>query len=232
MPNSHPSSSLPNNRALQRQRQSATSSNAPSQTLTQTSTPPSPRTGVPAGTLRLRATGAPNEDRRIRWAEDVVDNEGLGRKKSKGKSIYLVVLHGILPSDYLSSGHAIFNCHWAAHEIMNLIQSILKILVLILSPVCCIYHAPSAIDESSSESDSSSSSGSDSESEGGGGDDGRARMGGDGKGKQRRKNQSHGHGSYEPCGGHGSGSKRKGKRKNAYERQPRPKDDQVETVKA
>ena len=35
-----------------------------------------------AGTLRLR--GVPAEDRRIRWAEDVVDNEGLGRKSSKG----------------------------------------------------------------------------------------------------------------------------------------------------
>ncbi len=37
---------------------------------------------VPAGTLRLR--GEPVEDRRIRWAEDVVDNEGMGKKTSKG----------------------------------------------------------------------------------------------------------------------------------------------------
>lgn len=43
-----------------------------------------PRTAVvvPAGTLRLR--GEPMEDRRIRWAEDVIDNEGMGKKTSKG----------------------------------------------------------------------------------------------------------------------------------------------------
>ena len=37
---------------------------------------------VPDGTLRLR--GAPVHERRVVWAEDVVDNEGLGRKSSKG----------------------------------------------------------------------------------------------------------------------------------------------------
>ena len=47
-----------------------------------------------SGTLRLRAddrtaasSNAGNEDvtsRRIRWDEDVVDNEGMGKKKSKG----------------------------------------------------------------------------------------------------------------------------------------------------
>ncbi|SLM34088.1 type 1 phosphatase regulator ypi1 [Lasallia pustulata] len=76
-----------------------------------------------AGTLRLR--GVPAEDRRIRWAEDVVDNEGLGRKSSK---------------------------------------------------VCCIYHAPRAVGESSSESSSDSSS---SESKGDSEpDNSSARMGG------------------------------------------------------
>ncbi|KAI9877906.1 MAG: hypothetical protein M1830_002461 [Pleopsidium flavum] len=39
---------------------------------------------VPAGTLRLR--GEPAEHRRIRWAEDVIDNEGMGKKTSKGES--------------------------------------------------------------------------------------------------------------------------------------------------
>lgn len=47
-----------------------------------------------SGTLRLRAddstatsSNVGNEDvpsRRIRWDEDVVDNEGMGKKKSKG----------------------------------------------------------------------------------------------------------------------------------------------------
>jgi protein phosphatase 1 regulatory subunit 11 len=47
---------------------------------------------VPA-TLRLRAEEAPTDtreetsaSRRIRWSEDVVDNEGMGKKSSKGTS--------------------------------------------------------------------------------------------------------------------------------------------------
>lgn len=33
--------------------------------------------------------------RRIKWAEDVVDNEGLGRKKSKGSSsVHLIIYEG------------------------------------------------------------------------------------------------------------------------------------------
>jgi protein phosphatase 1 regulatory subunit 11 len=35
----------------------------------------------PTGTLRLR--GGPRSRPRVVWSEDVVDNEGLGRKKSK-----------------------------------------------------------------------------------------------------------------------------------------------------
>jgi protein phosphatase 1 regulatory subunit 11 len=37
---------------------------------------------LPDGTLRLR--GASTDDRRVMWAEDVIDNEGMGKKKSKG----------------------------------------------------------------------------------------------------------------------------------------------------
>lgn len=73
-----------------------------------------------SGTLRLRADDEPTADnneangptRRIRWSEDVVDNEGMGKKSSK---------------------------------------------------VCCIYHKPRQIGESSSESDSSDSDSSDSD---------------------------------------------------------------------
>jgi protein phosphatase 1 regulatory subunit 11 len=55
-----------------------------SQTQTQPPTLPSP---IRAPVLRLRGA-APREGsgRRISWAEDVIDNEGLGRKKSKGIS--------------------------------------------------------------------------------------------------------------------------------------------------
>ncbi|KAL8908606.1 MAG: hypothetical protein Q9207_000694 [Kuettlingeria erythrocarpa] len=130
-------------------------------------------------TLRLRADSA--DRRRIRWAEDVVDNEGMGRKKSK---------------------------------------------------VCCIYHAPHAVGESSSENDSasSSSSGSDPDSgkDGNDDDDGRARMSGSGKGRRRRKGE-HDHRDRDregECGRHSSHgekpapARRKG-RGNAYETQPK-----------
>lgn len=40
------------------------------------------RLSAPSGVLRLRAE--PAERRRIQWAEDVVDNEGMGKKSSKG----------------------------------------------------------------------------------------------------------------------------------------------------
>ena len=43
--------------------------------------PPPPK--IPDGTLRLR--GGPIQDRRVTWGEDVIDNEELGRKKSKGE---------------------------------------------------------------------------------------------------------------------------------------------------
>jgi len=64
------------------------------------------------GTLRLRAEPSPR--RRIRWADDVIDNEGMGKKSSK---------------------------------------------------VCCIYHKPRVVGESSSDDDSDSSSSSDSNSD-------------------------------------------------------------------
>ena len=40
------------------------------------------RLSAPSGVLRLRAE--PTERRHIQWAEDVVDNEGMGKKSSKG----------------------------------------------------------------------------------------------------------------------------------------------------
>jgi hypothetical protein len=40
------------------------------------------RLSAPSGVLRLRAE--PSERRHIQWAEDVVDNEGMGKKSSKG----------------------------------------------------------------------------------------------------------------------------------------------------
>jgi protein phosphatase 1 regulatory subunit 11 len=66
---------------LQARQQQAPSASAPSQTITETSQPPSqeqtPRV------LRLRGARNPAA-RSVQWADDVVDNEGLGRKSSKG----------------------------------------------------------------------------------------------------------------------------------------------------
>lgn len=55
-----------------------------SQTTTQTSEPEIRE--EPPRILRLRGAHAANR-RGVQWAEDVVDNEGLGRKSSKGKSL-------------------------------------------------------------------------------------------------------------------------------------------------
>ena len=114
--------------------------------------------------LRLRGAHDPSARRRIQWAEDVVDNENLGRKSSK---------------------------------------------------VCCIYHAPKEVGESSDESDSSSSSDDDDSS--GGEEDGGAGMAGAGKGKGRRSSRKHENEHGEDCE-HGGGKK---PNRNAYERMPK-----------
>jgi len=77
-----PPASIP---AFTRNRRQPASSTT-SQTQTETNAAPHPRIAIPVGTLRLRAAAAPN-DTRVRWAEDVIDNEGLGRKRSKGSSL-------------------------------------------------------------------------------------------------------------------------------------------------
>nr|OQO30693.1 hypothetical protein B0A51_01968 [Rachicladosporium sp. CCFEE 5018] len=59
-----------------------TRSGTPSATQTITDASPS----TPSATLRLRAPAV--ERRGISWAEDVVDNEGMGRKSSKVCCIY------------------------------------------------------------------------------------------------------------------------------------------------
>lgn len=57
-------------------------------TLTQTQTTP---TDTPPQTvLQLRA--GPSTERRVVWTEETVDNEGLGKKKSKSESYSLAVL--------------------------------------------------------------------------------------------------------------------------------------------
>ncbi|KAF2692149.1 hypothetical protein K458DRAFT_381975 [Lentithecium fluviatile CBS 122367] len=145
-----------------------------SNTVTQTITPhPVLRFSATSGTLRLRAE--PTEQRHIQWAEDVVDNEGMGRKSSK---------------------------------------------------VCCIYHKPREVGESSDESSSDSSSDSDSDSEP---DNSTARAAGGNKrgGRRGRRPHDHDHKDGDGCGdGSGNGAPKKGhpRRKpspNAYEKVPK-----------
>ena len=146
----------------------ATATPAATGTQTQTTAPPSPPPAerAPDGTLRLR--GGPIEDRRVRWNEDVIDNEDLGRKSSKGaRPIPLPPRH--------------------AHA---------HVLTRRAPPVCCIYHRPRAVGESSDEDSS------DSDSDDSGADDGGARP----------ANGAGGHSHKGPCK----------PRKNAYEKMPKP----------
>ena len=53
-----------------------------SHTIEETRPNPVLRLSAPSGVLRLRAE--PEERRHIQWAEDVIDNEGMGKKSSKG----------------------------------------------------------------------------------------------------------------------------------------------------
>ncbi|CAG7556661.1 unnamed protein product [Fusarium equiseti] len=145
------------------QRQQQRSAPAPSQTQTETpSQTPETREQAPQ-ILRLRGAHASN-GRSVQWAEDVVDNEGLG--------------------------------------------------------LCCIYHKPKAVDESSDESSSDSDSDSDSDR------DGAQPAGG------KRQSCGHGHGHNHGRGRrNGKGKEKRAPSPNAYEKVPKlkPKDGPSET---
>ena len=109
-----------------------------------------------------------------------------------------------------------------------------------ISPVvCCIYHAPHPIGESSSESSSDSDSGSNSSDSdsGGSNDDGRAQMGGIGAKKDKRRHPHQHHEGEDGCsldneGGRSLKKKGKAMRKqrkpNAYETVPHNKPKKAE----
>jgi protein phosphatase 1 regulatory subunit 11 len=64
-----------------------------SRTLTQTSTPArgtennDAGPSEPVGVLKLR--GGPSRRQKVVWSEETVDNEGMGKKKSKSKWGYI-----------------------------------------------------------------------------------------------------------------------------------------------
>lgn len=94
-----------------------------------------PEGGQIIGTLRLRTTRLTGP--RVAWDEDVIDNEGFGKKKSKSNAYFHLSKFSIESSS---------NCFH--------LRSFIS--------VCCIYHKPRRYDESSSSDDSSSDSDSDS----------------------------------------------------------------------
>ena len=110
---------------------------------TATTTDPDTGPGYP------QATRAHPPGRAVQWASNVVDNEGLGRKSSKGM--------------YASMGGVIAASSWRQPCMVA------KTCLLVFPPllVCCIYHRSRGVDESSDES--SSSSDSDSSNSGSGG---------------------------------------------------------------
>jgi protein phosphatase 1 regulatory subunit 11 len=56
---------------------------ATSGSATTTTNEAGPSVSLPSGTLRLRGQRT-DSGRHIQWAEDVIDNEGMGKKSSKG----------------------------------------------------------------------------------------------------------------------------------------------------
>lgn len=180
---------------MQQAERRAPTASAPSQTTTVTEpslgSPDVDTTRTqPARTLRLRGARA-SAARSVQWAEDVVDNEGLGRKSSKGT-----------PGNHRSFCHVSFT------------PSLLTLHFAIL--VCCIYHRPKAVDESSDDSSSSS----DSDSSGADSD-----LDADRKGKARACGHSHG-GRGRRTGRKDNNDKDGQARRpspNAYEKVPKPK---------
>ncbi|KAI9773939.1 MAG: hypothetical protein M1840_006165 [Geoglossum simile] len=90
---------------------SSSSSNA-MRTVTQLVAEVRPFT-LPDGTLRLRGVTA--DGRRVMWAEDVVDNEGMGKKKSKGANTVKLLMPAFIyqqlpPHQYAASitNHALW----------------------------------------------------------------------------------------------------------------------------
>ncbi|KAI2642183.1 phosphatase inhibitor-domain-containing protein [Xylaria nigripes] len=160
---------------IQRQQRQAPDSGSHTQVQTPSDTATSAESGASTPILRLRGANPPSSNR-VQWAENVIDNEGLGRKSSK---------------------------------------------------VCCIYHAPRAVGESSDESSSdSSSTDSDSDSDGDATYDPRARA----LAQRRARDRQHRHGDGQHHPDHCDRGKRNHKVKstrrpspNAYEKQPRPR---------
>ncbi|GFZ43823.1 hypothetical protein JCM24511_01543 [Saitozyma sp. JCM 24511] len=101
----------------------------------------------PVGVLRLR--GGPTR-RRVVWRDDTVDNEGMGKKKSKNADT--------LCATYPSMRVELSKEDTADQRVDRVGRTGWGWVVLrqLTPAVCCIYHRPRAFDESSTESSSGS----------------------------------------------------------------------------
>ena len=158
-----------------------------------------------------QARNGTSGERRIRWAEDVVDNEGQGKKSSKGAR-----------SPSVSLGFYILLFPPVLHDVWKTVLTHAAKHI-----VCCIYHKPRAVGESSSEESSSDSSSDESDSDSDV-DNGEARMANGSRRYRPHGRHGHGHDHDQPGSDQDSqqpGPARKKKRSrpkpNAYERMPR-----------
>ncbi|KZP17715.1 hypothetical protein FIBSPDRAFT_864708 [Athelia psychrophila] len=113
---------------------------------------PEDSTAAPeAGVLTLRG-GQRRNRRHVVWDDDVVDNEGAGKKKSKSEC---ALRGGLALFPFLSFPFRPLSTFQASHCPISFAFAFAFALV------CCIYHKPKRFDESSSEESSDSDSDSD-----------------------------------------------------------------------
>ena len=132
-----------------------------------------------------------------------MDNENLGRKSSKGVSC--VPQHEEAPCEMETGRDLVLKYQH-------------KYKLILGAVVCCIYHKPRAIEESSDDDLSSSESDSDSEP-----DNSKARIGGKGKNKRKGHHHDRKDGDDECLHSPGDNSARQKRSKNAYEKMPKNK---------
>ena len=71
---------------------------------------PSARVAPQAGVLRLR--GGPRSNQRVVWREDVIDNEGCGKKSSKSTLPPSFYLHFPFPLPFHIAHNILNHIHW------------------------------------------------------------------------------------------------------------------------
>jgi ABC-type nickel/cobalt efflux system permease component RcnA len=162
----------------------------------------------------------------VQWAEGVVDNEGLGRKSSKGTHARRTFLIILCPKLY----HIIASLSISLERNGIPIQRAEVMLTVLVHIVCCIYHRPKKVDESSDESSSdSSSSDSDSDSE----PERKRKVGGGKDDCNHNHDHDHDHSHSHKRGRRTNGKKKRTPSPNAYEKIPKqkPKDTKQEDSK-